>query len=187
MTVLEILLLAVGLSMDSLAVSVAGGAVIRRCTAGGMMKIGLFMGVTQAGLTVVGYLLGAGFQRYIMAFDHWIAFLLLLYLGGKMVWESRKGTEEECHTDLLDNKTLLGMSVATSIDALAVGISLALLDSEIVLQASLIGVVTFLMSVFGVYFGSNFGRRIDLRLDLIGGLILIGIGVKILLEHLFFV
>lgn len=187
MTVLEILLLAVGLSMDSLAVSVAGGAVIRRCTAGGMIKIGLFMGVTQAGLTVVGYLLGAGFQRYIMAFDHWIAFLLLLYLGGKMVWENRKGTEEECHTDLLDNKTLLGMSVATSIDALAVGISLALLDSEIVLQASLIGVVTFLMSVFGVYFGSSFGRRIDLRLDLIGGLILIGIGVKILLEHLFFV
>ncbi len=187
MTILEILLLAVGLSMDSLAVSVAGGAVMRRLTMGGMVKIGLFMGVTQAGLTVVGYLLGAGFQKYITTIDHWIAFLLLLYLGGKMIWESRKEGEEECRTDLLDNKTLLGMSVATSIDALAVGISLALLDSEIVLEAVLIGVVTFLMSVFGVYFGSSFGRRIDLKLDLIGGLILIGIGAKILVEHLFFV
>lgn len=187
MTIPEILLLAVGLSMDSLAVSVAGGAVMRRCRAGGMVKIGLFMGVTQAALTVAGYLLGAGFQKYITAIDHWIAFLLLLYLGGKMIWESRKDGEEECHTDLLDNKTLIGMSVATSIDALAVGISLALLDSEIILEAALIGVVTFLMSVFGVYFGRTFGRRIDLKLDLIGGLILIGIGVKILLEHLFFV
>lgn len=186
MSIIEILLLAIGLSMDSLAVSVAGGAVIRRCTVYNMMKVGLFMGITQAAMTVVGYLVGAGFQKYITAFDHWIAFALLLYLGGKMVYDSMHEDEDTCQTNPLNNKTLLGMAIATSIDALAVGVSLALLDSEIVIQALLIGIVTFLMSVFGVYFGSRFGRKVDLKLDLIGGLILIGIGVKILVEHLFF-
>ena len=186
MSIIDILLLAIGLSMDSLAVSVAGGAVIRRCTVYNMMKVGLFMGITQAAMTVVGYLVGAGFQRYITAFDHWIAFALLLYLGGKMVYDSMHEDEDTSQTNLLNNKTLLGMAIATSIDALAVGVSLALLDSEIVIQALLIGIVTFLMSVFGVHFGSSLGRKVDLKLDLIGGLILIGIGVKILVEHLFF-
>ena len=103
-----------------------------------------------------------------------------------MVYDSMHEDEDTCQTNLLNNKTLLGMAIATSIDALAVGVSLALLDSEIVIQALLIGIVTFLMSVFGVHFGSSLGRKVDLKLDLIGGLILIGIGVKILVEHLFF-
>ena len=186
MSIIEIVLLAIGLSMDSLAVSVTGGAVIRNCTVCNMVKIGSFMGITQATMTVLGYLAGVGFQKYITAFDHWIAFVLLLYLGGKMIYDSTQEEDEDCKTNPLCNETLFGLSIATSIDALAIGISLAILKSDIIIQASLIGIITFLMSVSGVYFGSRFGRKVDLKLDLIGGLILIGIGAKILIEHLFF-
>lgn len=186
MSIIEIVILAIGLSMDSLAVSVTGGAMIRNCTICNMVKIGSFMGITQAGMTVIGYLAGVGFQKYITSYDHWIAFILLLYLGGKMIYDSTQDKEEDCKTNPLRNKTLFGLAIATSIDALAIGISLAILKSTIVIEASLIGIVTFLMSVFGVYFGSRFGRKVDLKLDLIGGLILIGIGTKILIEHLFF-
>ena len=161
MLYIEVLLLAIGLSMDSLAVSVTGGAVLKsNCTAGNIIKIASVLGIFQAGMTVIGYTMGLGFEKYICAFDHWIAFTLLLYLGGKMIYDS---TKEE-----------------------AVGISLAILKSPLLLQASTIGVVTFAISAFGVYFGNRFGKRIDLKLDLIGGLILIGIGTKILIEHLFF-
>lgn len=186
MSIIEIVLLAIGLSMDSLAVSVTGGAVIRNCTVCNMVKIGSFMGITQAAMTVLGYLAGVGFQKYITAFDHWIAFVLLLYLGGKMIYDSTRQEDEECKTNSLCNKTLFGLAIATSIDALAIGISLAILKSEIVIEAALIGIITFVMSVSGVYFGSRFGRKVDLKLDLIGGVILIGIGTKILIEHLFF-
>lgn len=185
MSIIEIILLAIGLSMDSLAVSVTGGAMIRQCTICNMVKIGSFMGITQAAMTVVGYLAGIGFQTYITTFDHWIAFILLLYLGSKMIYDSSQEKDEECKTNPLCNKTLFGLAIATSIDALAIGISLAILKSDIVIQASLIGIVTFLMSVSGVYFGSRFGRKVDLKLDMIGGLILIGIGIKILIEHVF--
>ena len=171
MLYIEVLLLAIGLSMDSLAVSVTGGAVLKNnCTAGNIIKIASVLGIFQAGMTVIGYTMGLGFEKYICAFDHWIAFTLLLYLGGKMIYDSAKEEEED----------------ATSIDALAVGISLAILKSPLLLQASTIGVVTFAISAFGVYFGNRFGKRIDLKLDLIGGLILIGIGTKILIEHVFF-
>lgn len=186
MSIVEIVLLAIGLSMDSLAVSVTGGAMIRKCTVCNMVKIGSFMGITQAAMTVIGYLAGVGFQKHITAFDHWIAFILLLYLGSKMIYESTQTKDDDCKTNPLCNKTLFGLAIATSIDALAIGISLAILKSDIIIQASLIGVITFLMSVSGVYFGSRFGRKVDLKLDLIGGLILIGIGTKILIEHLFF-
>lgn len=183
MSLIEIVLLAVGLSMDSLAVSVTGGAVIRNCKPYHIIKIALVMGVFQAGMTLGGYLAGMGFKKYITSFDHWIAFILLLYLGGKMIYESTKDEDEDCKSNPLCNKTLCGLGVATSIDALAVGISLACLESAIALEALIIGVVTFIISAFGVYFGNRFGRKIDLKLDLIGGLILIAIGTKILIEH----
>lgn len=186
MSIIEIVLLAIGLSMDSLAVSVTGGAMIRTCTVCSMVKIGSFMGITQGVMTVLGYLAGVGFQKYITAFDHWIAFILLLYLGSKMIYDSTQEENEDCNANPLCNKTLFGLAIATSIDAMAIGISLAMLKSDIVIQASLIGIVTFLMSVSGVYFGSRFGNKVDLKLDLIGGLILIGIGTKILIEHMFF-
>ena len=161
MSFLEIVLLAVGLSMDSLAVSVTGGALIQNYRHHHMLKIGCVMGIFQAGMTIAGYLAGMSFKKYITAFDHWIAFLLLLYLGGKMIYESTQEKEEDCRTNPLCYKTLCGLGIATSIDA-------------------------FLFSAFGVYFGNHFSRKIDLKLDLIGGLILIGIGTKILIEHLYF-
>ena len=176
MLYIEVLLLAIGLSMDSLAVSVTGGAVLKNnCTAGNIIKIASVLGIFQAGMTVIGYTMGLGFEKYICAFDHWIAFTLLLYLGGKMIYDSTKEEEEDGKFDPLCNRTLCGL-----------GISLAILKSPLLLQASTIGVVTFAISAFGVYFGNRFGKRIDLKLDLIGGLILIGIGTKILIEHVFF-
>lgn len=185
MLYIEVVLLAIGLSMDSLAVSATSGAVLRnRCTAGSVVKIASTLGLFQAGMTVIGYTMGLGFERYIRAFDHWVAFALLAYLGGKMIYESTREKEEESRFDPLRFRTLCGLGIATSIDALAVGISLAILKSPLLWQAIIIGVVTFLMSASGVYFGNRFGRKINLKLDLIGGLILIGIGVKILVEHL---
>ena len=172
MSFLEIVLLAVGLSMDSLAVSVTGGALIQNYRHHHMLKIGCVMGIFQAGMTIAGYLAGMSFKKYITAFDHWIAFLLLLYLGGKMIYESTQEKEEDCRTNPLCYKTLCGLGIATSIDALAVGISLACIESAIALEALTIG--------------NHFSRKIDLKLDLIGGLILIGIGTKILIEHLYF-
>lgn len=171
--------------MDSLAVSVTGGAVIRHCTTGNIVKIATVLGLFQAGMTAIGYLMGLGFERYIRAFDHWIAFFLLFYLGGKMIYDGLQQTDEACKFNPLCNKTLCGLGIATSIDALAVGISLAVLKNPLLLEAVIIGTVTFAFSAFGVFFGSRFGRKIDLKLDLIGGIILIAIGAKILIEHLF--
>lgn len=180
----EIVLLAVGLSMDSLAVSVTGGAVIRNCTTSNIIKIATVLGIFQAAMTAIGYVIGLGFEKLIRAFDHWIAFALLLYLGGKMIYDSTRKQEEECKFNPLCNKTLCGLGVATSIDALAVGISLAVLKTPLILEAFTIGVVTFGFSAFGVFFGSRFGRKVDLKLDLAGGIILVAIGTKILIEHL---
>lgn len=186
MSFLEIVLLSVGLSMDSLAVSVTEGALIQNYKHHHMLKIGSVMGFFQAGMTISGYLTGMSFRKYITAFDHWIAFLLLLYIGGKMIYESTQKQEEEDKTDPLCYKTLCGLGIATSIDALAVGISLACIESGITLEALTIGIITFLLSAFGVYFGNHFSHKINLKLDLIGGLILIAIGTKILIEHIWF-
>ena len=120
MLYIEVLLLAIGLSMDSLAVSVTGGAVLKNnCTAGNIIKIASVLGIFQAGMTVIGYTMGLGFEKYICAFDHWIAFTLLLYLGGKMIYDSTKEEEEDGKFDPLCNRTLCGLGIATSIDALA--------------------------------------------------------------------
>lgn len=186
MSFLEIVLLAVGLSMDSLAVSVTGGALIQNYKHYHMLKIGSVMGIFQAGMTIAGYMAGMSFKKYITVFDHWIAFLLLLYIGGKMIYESTQKQEKEDKTDPLSYKTLCSLGIATSIDALAVGISLACIESGITLEALTIGIITFLLSAFGVYFGNHFSLKINLKLDLIGGLILIAIGTKILIEHIWF-
>lgn len=186
MSFIEIVLLAVGLSMDSLAVSITEGALIKNFRPHHMVKVGLVLGVFQAGMTLAGYLAGLSFQKYITTFDHWIAFILLFYLGGSMIYESTQEKEEDCKMNPLCYKTLCGLGIATSIDALAVGVSLACLESTIAVESLTIGIITFLISGFGVYFGNRFGRKIDLKLDLIGGFILIAIGTKILIEHIYF-
>ena len=187
MLYVEMVLLAIGLAMDSLAVSVTGGALAQqRCGFYNIFKVASVMALFQAGMTLIGFFAGKGFERYIEAFDHWVAFALLLYLGGKMIYDSTREEEEECRFDIFRWRTLCGLGVATSIDALAVGISLAIIKAPIIAQTVIIGLVTFAFAAFGVFFGNRVGGRINLKLDLIGGIILIGIGTRILIEHLFF-
>ena len=185
MSFIEIVLLAVGLSMDSLAVSLTTGALIKKLRWTNVLKIAGILGLFQGGFTVLGFLAGIGFHKYIEAFDHWIAFVLLTYIGGKMIYESlKKKDEDEACINPLKFRTLCGLGVATSIDALAIGVSLACLHDKIVFEAFIIALITFLFSGFGVYFGSHFGHKIKINLELIGGIILIALGIKTLIEHI---
>lgn len=187
MGLMELLLIAVGLSMDAFAVSVCHGMRMQKVSMKKALVVGLYFGGFQALMPLLGYLLGAQFASYITAFDHWIAFVLLLLIGGKMVWESR-GAEQDCDAGAgeadLSPKKMLPLAVATSIDALAVGISLAFLNVRIAPSAALIGVITLVLSMVGVKLGHVFGARFKSRAELAGGIILILIGTKILLEHL---
>ncbi len=141
------------------------------------------MGGFQGGMTWLGWALGINFSSYITEFDHWIAFILLAYLGGKMIYDSFQAAEEQQHWNAFSNRILLGLGVATSIDALAVGVSMAFLELEIGLPAFIIALTTFSLSLIGVMLGFRFGQIKHLKVELVGGVILIVIGVKILAEH----
>ena len=145
--------------------------------------IGLYFGGFQAGMPAIGYLLGIGFQSKIEAIDHWIAFILLVIIGGNMIKEAMEDDEEDLDPSI-DFKTMLLLAIATSIDALAVGVTFAFLKVAIVAAVSFIGVTTFTLSVVGVKIGNVFGSRYKKRAEITGGVILILIGLKILLEHL---
>ncbi|MEQ2911216.1 manganese efflux pump MntP [Butyricimonas faecihominis] len=182
MGIISILLIAVGLAMDSLAVSISGGIVMRPFCIRQSLRLALTMGIFQGGMTLLGWLMGVSFSSYITAFDHWIAFILLGFLGGKMIYESFG--EEETTISSFSTKTLLTLGVATSIDALAVGVSMAFLKTSIYFPAFIIGFVTFALSLIGVISGYRFGKIKGINVELFGGIILIAIGVKILIEHL---
>lgn len=184
MDIFELLLIAVGLSMDAFAVSVCKGLSVRRLRPRHYLLTGAWFGGFQALMPSIGFLLGSAFDQYISAFDHWIAFVLLAFIGGNMVRESLSG-DEECHDDSFGLRTMFLLAVATSIDALAVGVTFALLpDVHILSAVSLIGVTTFLLSAVGLKVGNVFGLRYKARAELAGGVILILMGLKILLEHL---
>ena len=184
----EFLLLGVGLAMDAFAVSICKGLAMRKVNKKQAVIIALFFGGFQAIMPVIGWLLCKGFQTYIEAFDHWIAFALLAFIGMKMIIETLSEKEEDVVVEEmdppLDMKEMLMLAIATSIDALAVGISLAALDRPIVESSAIIGVVTFVISIIGVYIGNFFGNRYKKRAELVGGIILVLIGVKILCEHM---
>lgn len=184
----EFLLLGVGLAMDAFAVSICKGLAMRKVNKKQAVIIALFFGGFQAIMPVIGWLLCKGFQTYIEAFDHWIAFALLAFIGMKMIIETLSEKEEDIVVEKmeppLDMKEMFMLAIATSIDALAVGISLAALDRPIVESATIIGVVTFIISIVGVYIGNFFGNRYKKRAELAGGIILVLIGVKILCEHM---
>ena len=184
----EFLLLGVGLAMDAFAVSICKGLAMRKVNKKQADIIALVFGGFQAIMPVIGWLLCKGFQTYIEAFDHWIAFALLAFIGMKMIIETLSEKEEDVVVEKmdppLDMKEMLMLAIATSIDALAVGISLAALDRPIVESATIIGVVTFIISIVGVYIGNFFGNRYKKRAELAGGIILVLIGVKILCEHM---
>lgn len=184
MDIFELLLIAVGLSMDAFAVSICKGLSVQRLKPRHYLLTGAWFGGFQALMPSIGFLLGSTFDQYINAFDHWIAFVLLAFIGGNMVKESLSG-DEECHDDSFSLRTMFLLAVATSIDALAVGVTFALLpDVHILSAVSLIGVTTFLLSAVGLKVGNVFGLRYKARAELAGGVILILMGLKILLEHL---
>lgn len=178
----ELLAIAAGLSMDAFAAAICKGLSMQRPSNSRALITGLFFGGFQAAMPLIGYLLGTRFSRYITTIDHWIAFVLLALIGLKMLKESR----EMCPLpdDSFCLKSLTVMAVATSIDALAVGITFAFLKVEIIPAVGLIGLTTFILSFLGFRIGSVFGTKCKSRADLTGGLILIGMGFKILLEHL---
>lgn len=178
----ELLLIAVGLSMDAFAVSVCKGLSVRKVQLRHLLLAGLYFGGFQFLMPVLGWLLGVRFEHLIQSVDHWIAFGLLTVIGLSMIRESRSGAEEL--NDDFGFRTMLLLAVATSIDALAVGVTFAFLQVSILPAAGLIGVTTFLLSAFGIRIGSVFGARFKSGAELAGGVILILIGVKILLEHL---
>ncbi len=182
MGLIELLLIAVGLSMDAFAVSVCKGLSVKELRPGHALLAGLYFGGFQFLMPLLGWLLGSRFENLISSVDHWIAFLLLCAIGGNMIKEAF-GKAEQLSDDF-GFKTMLLLAVATSIDALAVGISFAVLSVRILPAAALIGVTTFCLSAAGIYIGRSFGLRYKSKAELAGGVILILIGLKILLEHL---
>ena len=184
MTHIEILLLAIGLSMDAFSVSICKG-LTTKCFSWRMALIcGLWFGLFQALMPLVGYFLGSQFQQFIESVDHWIAFGLLALIGANMIREALSKKEEDIDSGALDFKTMFLLAIATSIDALAVGVSFACIQVNIWSSVLIIGLTTFLFSVLGVKIGNVFGSKYEKSAGIFGGIILILIGLKILLEHL---
>ena len=193
MGLIELFLLALGLSMDTFAVGITAGLTMKRATLKKMLIMGLYFGAFQAGMPVIGYLLAVRFSHHMVTFSPWIAFALLSFLGGKMFMGSlkkKRDTEQnpgklgELIEASLGPKVMLPLAVATSIDALAVGVSFAFLQVNIIFSVVLIGVVTLVVSMAGVKIGHLCGLKYKSKAEIFGGLILIGIGLNILLGHL---
>lgn len=186
MSLLELFILAVGLSMDAFAVAICKGLAIKKINFKSAGIVGLYFGIFQGGMPLIGYLLGVRFQSDIKAIDHWIAFVLLVIIGANMVKES---LDKECDNgdDSLCFKNMSILAIATSIDALAVGVTFAFLQVKIIPAVSFIGIVTFTLSIIGVKLGNVFGTKYKSKAEFAGGVILIVMGIKILLQHLGFI
>lgn len=185
MSLFELFLIAVALSMDAFAVSICKGLSMRRMNLRHALIIGLYFGGFQALMPALGYVLGVRFQDAITAYDHWIAFILLGLIGGNMIKESLTPEEDSCDASVAF-KDMVILALATSIDALAVGVTFAFLRVPILPAVSFIGVTTFLLSIAGVKVGNIFGAKYKAKAEFAGGVILILMGIKILVEHVFF-
>lgn len=180
---MEIVLIAIGLSMDAFAVAVGKGLNMKKMDIKWSLTITLFFGFFQAIMPLIGWLLGGQFEKYIKNFDHWIVFIILLIIGVKAIYESRnKNCEGNC--DKKSIRELFMLSIATSIDALAVGITFAILEIDILISSLIIGIITFAISFLGVFIGNKFGCKYKSTAEMFGGIILVLIGIKILVEHL---
>lgn len=189
MSIIAIIILALGLSMDSFAVSLTSGVALSQFKISNVLRIAFYLALFQAVMPLIGWVLGVGFIEYISSIDHWVAFALLVMLGGKMIYETlfKKDEEEDKYFNPTKTFTLIQMGIATSIDALAVGISFAFLDINLHKATAIIFAVTFLMSILGCNIGKYFGTRWNKPSMIAGGIILISIGTKILLEHIFLI
>jgi putative Mn2+ efflux pump MntP len=179
-----IFFVAVGLAMDAFAVSIVMGSLHKDLRVRHALRMALFFGGFQTFMPVLGFFAGLSLKEYITAFDHWVAFGLLSLVGGKMIYESFRLEAAEKNRDPSDLPTLLALSLATSIDALAVGVTFSLLEISLALAVGIIGAVTFGLSWLGVSLGKRFGHLLGSKAEIFGGLILIAIGVRILLSHL---
>lgn len=184
MGILELLILAIGLSMDAFAVSVCKGLAMKKLEFKNMAIVGLWFGGFQALMPTIGYFLGVQFKNQITAIDHWIAFVLLGIIGVNMIKEACSKDDEEEVKANMDVKTMFMLAIATSIDALAVGITFAFLSVNLVHAVTFIGITTFILSEVGVGIGNIFGTKYKAKAEIAGGIILILLGIKILLEHL---
>jgi len=181
---LSIFIIAIGLAIDCFAVSISGSIAIKRIATAQILKVALFFGAFQAGMTALGWLAGQTVVDLIDSFDHWIAFGLLAFVGLRMIWESFRADADSKRVDITKWITLLVLSIATSIDALAVGISFAFLEVNLAYACSVIGVAAFILTIVGLVLGKSLGKVVGKRAEIIGGTVLIGIGIRILLEHL---
>ena len=186
MNTFSLIFIAIGLAMDAFAVSIASGFAVRKLHFSYAMKIAFLFGLFQGIMPVIGWLAGSGLSEYISAIDHWIAFGLLSFVGGKMIYESTVFCEgDECDKDPKRIYVLLSLAIATSIDALAVGLTLSFININIATPALIIGAITFALSLAGVYIGDKVGHFFESKIEIIGGVMLIGIGIKILIDHLY--
>ena len=184
MDIFSLVIIAIGLSFDSFAVSVSSGIIKSKIEFTDALKIAFFLAFFQAAMPVIGWVLGSEIETYAAEFDHWIAFGLLALLGGKMIISSFRDSSMSKPIDLLKLPVLFSLSIATSIDALIVGISFGFLEINIILAVLVIGGITFFVSMLGILFGKKTGTRFGKKMEILGGIILISIGIKILLEHL---
>lgn len=183
MDIISLLFIAFGLAMDAFSVSVTSGITTRDVKLYQVLKMGFSFGFFQTFMPILGWLIGSSLRIYISTVDHWIAFGLLSFVGLRMIYESIKGEYQVVNP--FDNKTLLLLSISTSIDALAVGVSFSFLDVSIFFPVLIIGIITFLLSSIGILMGNGLRHFFkDKKVEILGGLILVGIGIKILLEHL---
>jgi len=180
---ITIFVIALGLAMDAFAVSIVSGSAYRQLNVKHALRMAAFFGGFQAFMPLLGSLAGLTFREHVAAFDHWVAFGLLAAIGGKMIYESFKIKRAEKNYDPTSLLTLLALAVATSIDALAVGITLSLIATSIIIAVAIIGLVTFVLSYLGVCIGKRFGHFFESKIEILGGIILIAIGLKILLQH----
>lgn len=183
MGIIELILLSIGLGMDAFAVSICKGISMKKMDWKKACIIGLYFGGFQAIMPIIGYFLGSTFESFITSFDHWVAFILLAVIGGNMIKETFSKENENINGDV-GFKTMIILAIATSIDALAVGITFAFFNVNLLLAITLIGIITFALSVIGTKIGNRFGDKYKSKAELAGGIILILIGLKILLEHL---
>jgi manganese efflux pump family protein len=183
MGIFTILLIAFGLSFDTFAVSVSSGLILRKINFFNAMKIAFVLAFFQGLMPLAGWLIGSGLKKYMMAYDHWIAFLLLSVMGAKMVFESFYSEEDRKPVNPLKLAVMVTMAIATSIDALIVGLSFAFFEINIYVTIFVIGGVTFIVAMLGILFGKKAGAHLGQRMEIVGGLILIAIGIKILVEH----
>jgi len=185
MSYFEIFFIAIGLSMDAFAVSICKGLSLKKIELKNSLIVGFYFGLFQTIMPLIGYFLGSSLRDFIISIDHWIVFVLLGFIGLNMIMEDDNNSKKISNQGL-DFKTMIVLAIATSIDALAVGITFAFLDVNIFFSTLMIGIITFIICAFGVKIGNVFGHKYERKAQVFGGIVLVLIGLKILMEHLFF-